>query len=162
MTKMTTFISNFMDRLPSIFNPPPRDLSMEESFQHLGDQCLPGLLGLKIEKVSKELSIAHIDYQVKTAALHGLMHGGTIFSAGDTITAMMLMLFGDENSVNVLTTGAEIRYLRPVPEGRITLHSVVKERKGERFKLVVDFLNEKGKRVAQGKYNYLMITQKES
>ena len=120
----SVFINQFMEHsLPDIFDRPPAGASLIEGLQHLVDQCLPGLLGLRFEKLAAEECVAELPYRKETTGIHGLMHGGTIFSAGDTITAMQTMLNGDENTKNVLTTDASIRYLRPVDSGKVRVVS---------------------------------------
>lgn len=151
------FFEKFLDHLPDMFERPAPGTDLVATLQYLADQCLPGLIGLKFEALTPEESVAHIDYRKETTGLHGLMHGGTIFSAGDTLTAMMSLLLGDENSRNVLTTDATIRYLRPVAEGRVRLVAKVHRREGNRVYFVCDYFNEDGKRVARSRYTYLIV-----
>ncbi len=144
------------DVVSDIFEKPEPDLPIQDQIQFLIDQCLPGTLGITIEKLDPEESTAHVPYKRNTSGLHGLMHGGTIFSAGDTLTALQLMLHGDETTTNILTVNASIRYLRPVPDGRVKIRTRITSREGSNVFMTADFLNEAGKRVAQGKYKYLL------
>ena len=150
------FAQNF--NFPDIFEQPPMDGDVLTALQFMTDQCLPGMLGFKLESLSREECVATVDYRKETTGLHGLMHGGTIFAAGDTLTAMMSILPGDENTKNVLTTDASIRYLRPVDAGTVTLKCKVARQDGQRVYFTCDYYNEAGKRVARSKYTYLLVS----
>lgn len=135
------------------------DLSwpIEQQFQFLTDQCLPGMLGMKLISLSKEEGVAEIASNEKNIGIHGLMHGGTIFSVGDTVTALMTTLYADENTKNILTVNASIRYLRPVEDETITSVSKVTNREGQKIYFITNFVNAKKKRVAQAKYLYTLV-----
>lgn len=133
------------------------ELPLIEQLQFMIDQCLPGTIGLRLVTMDELESTAVVEYRVTTAGLHGLMHGGTIFATGDTITALMLMLHADDGVTNVLTRSASIRYLRPVPPGGVvTAKSRITKRDGDNYDLVCAFYNEDDERVAQGRYKYTL------
>ena len=90
------------------------------------------------------------------------MHGGTIFAAGDTLTALMLLFHMSEHTRNVLTSGARIRYLRPVPRNTtVELEARLLDRTADRFKTVCDFFDSARKRVARANYDYILVDRAE-
>ena len=141
---------------------PPEGGDFVDTVQQLIDQCLPGTIGLKLLSMQPEICRASLDYDIKTAGLHGLMHGGTIFAAGDTLTALMLLFHMSEHTRNVLTSGARIRYLRPVPQGAtVELEARLLQRVEDRFKTVCDFFDSTRKRVARANYEYRLVARAE-
>ncbi|MCB1324496.1 MAG: PaaI family thioesterase [Leptospiraceae bacterium] len=146
----------------SLYTFPPRGGDFLDTLQQLIDQCLPGTIGLKLLSMKPEVCRASLDYHVKTAGLHGLMHGGTIFAAGDTLTALMLLFHMSEHTRNVLTSGARIRYLRPVPRNTtVELEARLLDRTADRFKTVCDFFDSARKRVARANYDYILVDRAE-
>ncbi len=141
----------------------PRDLfvfktegTVEEQAQNLIDQCHPGATKMKLLRLSPELSEATIPYDMSNRALHGLMHGGCLFSVGDTLTAIMSAYFVEHADERTLTMEASIRYLRPVARDTVTAKARLQGKKGKQLNFVCDFFNEQNKRVAQAKYRYVL------
>lgn len=153
------FFAHFLANTPGIFEPPRRDEGFQEQLQDLIDQSFPGAVGLKINTLSLEECDATFAFRRETAGVHGLMHGGAIFSAGSTLAGVMTMLHGDHSSRNVLTTDSSIRYLRPVADGKVRAVCKVKSREGGKILLQCDFFNEQKKRVARSLYTYILLSE---
>ena len=140
----------------AIFRLPDENRPILEQIQLLIDQCLPGHLGLRLIRLDADQSEARLSYRREIAGLHGYMHGGAIFTAGDTLTALMLLHQINPDTRNVLTTDAGIRYLRPLPDGDLIIKGRIIKRTGNKIKMVADFFNEAGKRIAQSRFTCLL------
>src|SRR5688572_30172829 len=80
-----------------------------EILQSVINQVLPGLLNIKIEFMDNTKIIGTIPYKNETANVVGYMHGGTIFSTGDTLAGAFLWAVSDEDTY-AITTKSEIKY----------------------------------------------------
>ncbi len=134
---------------------PPDNATLVQAMQHIIDQCYPGALPLTIDAINANAGEArgHLNYRNDTANVVGHMHGGAIFTAGDTLAGVYLWARTDGESVYV-TAGSSIRYLRPLDAGR--LDCVVREtgRDDTRVQLKAKFTNDAGKTIAVMKLDY--------
>ncbi|MBX7056415.1 MAG: PaaI family thioesterase, partial [Leptospirales bacterium] len=109
-----------------------------------------------LSSLAPEQATATIPYAQENRALHGLMHGGCLFTVGDTITAIMCMFHVEHRDERMLTISASIRYLRPVDRDTVRAEARLLRKRGRQLEFVCDFFNEAGKRSAQGKYRYVL------
>ena len=128
-----------------------------ENAQALIEQCHPGHTHMKLKNVDAEEAEAEMPLVQDTRALHGLMHGGVYYTVGDTITALMCAYHLEGPRERMLTGSGSIRYLRPVDSGVVQVKARLKRKQNKQLFFICDFLNEKGKRVAQAKYNYFLV-----
>lgn len=140
------------------FEAPDPSLGHLEQIQFLINQCFPGQLGLQLEKLEAEEAVGVFEYKKSIAGLHGLVHGGALFSVGDTITGLMMSFYLTEEFSQALTANASIRYLRPVPDGKVRCVCSLKRMDEKDIFLTADFYNEEKKRVAQAKFTYRLIS----
>lgn len=138
------------------------DGSLEEQAQHLIDQCHPGATGMQLLEMTSEHSRAEIKYTMSNRALHGYLHGGSYFTVGDTLTAIMCMFYIESESERMLTVQASIRYLRPVLKETVRAEARLTSREGKRLNFICDFFNEANKRAAQAKYTYVLVEPAQS
>ncbi|MCE9499315.1 MAG: PaaI family thioesterase [Leptospira sp.] len=134
------------------------DCTYAEQAQHLIDQSHAGATNMKILTLEAESSEADIPYAMSNRALHGFMHGGSFFTVGDTLTALMAVFQVEKEGETTLTMDANIRYLRPVRTETVRAKARLVSKEGKQVSYVCDFFNEDGKRAAQAKYRYV-ITQ---
>ncbi|TGK27925.1 PaaI family thioesterase [Leptospira gomenensis] len=131
-----------------------KNCSLVEQAQNLIDQCHPGATNMKLLEVNAEVSEAEIPYAQKNRALHGFMHGGCLFSVGDTMTSIMAFFHIENERERTFTMDASIRYLRPVRTDTVRVKARLVSKEGKLLKYVCDFFNEENKRTAQAKYRY--------
>lgn len=143
-----------------LFSIPDEKESREVIFQSLVDQCYPGLMNLKIQQIEKEKSFAEIPFRKENTGLHGLLHGGAFFTAGDTISALMAILFMDSHHKNLVTSGAKIKYIRPVKDVPIHIETLLISHEGEKLFFQSDFYNPDKKLVARAWYDYVLLREK--
>lgn len=143
--------------IPSDIFQHPESGTIEERAQMLIDQCHPAATKMQIQKITAETGLALIPWGMENRALHGLLHGGAYFTAGDTITAIMCMYHVKNPKERMVTVNASIRYLRPVEKDTVTMKAVLKKSKENRYDFTVDFYNEQNKRAAQAKYTYVVV-----
>ena len=129
-----------------------------ERAQDLLRQCHPGHTHMQLLELDGEKGQAEMPLVQDTMALHGLMHGGVYFTVGDTITALMCCFHLANDRQRMVTGSASIRYLRPVDSGKVSCEARLKRKEENRLFFICDFKNEEGKRVAQAKYSYFLIT----
>lgn len=156
--KSRKFFSHFLANVPEILTAPAEEADYLTQLQSLIDQCFPGRLGLQIKSLALDECSATFRFGLETAGVHGLMHGGAIFSAGSTLSGIMTMLHGDEKSRNVFTTDSSIRFLRPVQEGQVRVVCKIKSRDNTKLNLQCDFFNDLNKRVARSLYTYVILS----
>lgn len=132
------------------------DGTVEEQAQHLIDQCHPGATKMKILALGPDLSECEIPYDQSNRALHGLLHGGCMYSVGDTLTAIMSAYFIEDSAERTLTMEGSIRYLRAVDHETVRVKARLASQKDRILNFVCDFFNEAGKRVAQAKFRYAL------
>ncbi|MCC6275610.1 MAG: PaaI family thioesterase [Leptospiraceae bacterium] len=129
-----------------------------ERTQHLIEQCHPGATKMKLIILGSEQSVAEIPYDQSNRAPHGFLHGGCMYSVGDTLTAIMSEYFLENPSERTLTMEGSIRYLRPVSRETVRVKARLLSRNGKILNFVCDFFNEENKRVAQAKYRYALTS----
>lgn len=134
----------------------PENGSLVERAQSLIDQCHPAATRMRVLSLSAELSEAEAPFAQENRALHGFMHGGCMFTIGDTLTAIMCMFQVEHPDERMLTMNASIRYLRPVWRDTVRASARLVRSEGKRFDFVCDLFNEAGKRTAQAKYRYVL------
>ncbi len=120
------------------------------------DQALPGLISLKIEFLDEEKIIGTIPYRNETANVVGAMHGGTIYSAGDTLAGAFLWSKSDGNHFAV-TKRSEIRYLRPFKKGILCCTVREKTRSGRKVCLEAEFQDEEKRPVSQVEMEFSLV-----
>lgn len=129
-----------------------------ERAQALLNQCHPGHTHMKLLHLDGNESSAEIPLVQDTRALHGLLHGGVYYTVGDTITALMCTFHIEKPEQRMVTASGSIRYLRAVDSGNVTAKARLKRKEGDRLHFVCDFLNNEGKRAAQAKFLYALVT----
>lgn len=134
----------------------PESGSLVERAQSLIDQCHPAATRMRLLSLAAELSEAEAPFAQENRALHGLMHGGCLFTIGDTMTAIMCMFQVQHPEERMLTMNASIRYLRPVWRDTLRASARLVRSEGKRYDFICDFFNEDGKRAAQAKYRYVL------
>ncbi len=134
----------------------PESGSLIERAQSLIDQCHPAGTRMRLLTLSADASEALVPFAQENRALHGFMHGGCMFTVGDTLTAIMCMFQAERPDERMLTMDASIRYLRPVSRDTVRASARLTRSEGRRFDFVCDFFNEANKRAAQAKYRYVL------
>lgn len=129
-----------------------------ETAQHLIDQCHPAGTRMRLTVLEGDTAIAEIPYAQENRALHGFMHGGCLFTVGDTLTALLCMFHITSGDQRMLTRDGSIRYLRPISRDTVVAEARLTAREGNQLSFVCDFRNEAGKRAAQAKYRYVLAT----
>lgn len=135
---------------------PAPELPIVEKLQSVIDQVLPGLLGVKILEILPGQLTGEMLYRRNTANVVGYMHGGAIFTFGDTLAGALIWAETDGTSFAV-TSQSKIRYLRPVPSGRLTCTVKIRSRTPRRISLTCDFHNEAGDRTAKMDLEYVRL-----
>ena len=74
------FFAYFLENIPDFFEAPASRNNFQDQLQDLMNQCFPGALGLQLETLGLEECSATFQFRRETAGVHGLMHGGAIFS----------------------------------------------------------------------------------
>lgn len=134
----------------------PESGALVERAQSLIDQCHPAATRMRLTSLSADLAEAEAPFAMENRALHGFMHGGCMFTIGDTLTAIMCMFQVEHPDERMLTMNASIRYLRPVWRDTVRASARLVRSEGKRFDFVCDFFNEDRKRTAQAKYRYVL------
>ncbi len=128
--------------------------------QFIIDQVLPGLLKVKIEFLDKEKIVGSIPYQNESANVLGYLHGGAIYSLGDTLAGAFLWACSDGTHYAV-TRKSEIRFLRPIQTGVLHCTVKMKSKSGRKFFLVADYFDDNNKKVSEILMEYTQILRKE-
>lgn len=145
-----------------LFRIPDGNESREFISQYFVDQCYPGLMNLKIHQIQKEKSYAEIPFRRENTGLHGLLHGGAFFTAGDTMSALMTAFYMSKKHKNLVTSGAKIKYVRPVKDVTIQVETSLTEKEGEKLYFRSDFFNPSKKLVARAWYDYVLLKEKKT
>lgn len=127
--------------------------------QNVINQVLPGLLNIKIEYLDNTTITGTIPYKNDTANVVGFMHGGTIFSTGDTLAGAYLWAITDENTY-AITTKSEIKYLKPFNNGTLNCFVKEKNRVDKTITLEAVFKDTNGKIISIMTMDYLLISKK--
>src|SRR5687767_479687 len=131
LAKLDKFCPSWIDR-------PDWSLSIAEIMQHVISQVLPGLLDVKVEYIGADKITGSAPYKRETANVMGYMHGGTLFTLGDTLAGAFLWANSDETHYAV-TTGCEIKYLKPVIRGTVKCTVVEQSRNDRKVTLAATF-----------------------
>lgn len=124
--------------------------------QSIMDQALPGFLSLKIESLNEKEIVGTIPYRNETANVVGYMHGGTIYSAGDTLAGAFLWSKSDGSHFAV-TKKSEIRYLRPFKNGILRCTVGERSRSGKKACLEAYFQDEEGRAVSEVEMEFSLV-----
>lgn len=138
---------------------PNREMPLVDKLQSIIDQVLPGRLHIKIVSIQAGRIEGIVPYATDTANVVGVMHGGTIFTAGDTLAGALLWTTSDGTYFS-MTRGCEIRYLRPLSSGNLRCTVTEKNRSERGIRLLADFYNDENQRVAQMKMDYVILPLK--
>ena len=137
---------------------PPEGLSDLENMQFLLNQAMPGTIEMQILSLTHDEITGAAPFKPGTANLLGTMHGGTLFTLGDTLAACLLWnVFGVGK--RFATTQSNIRYIRPVTEGLCTCKARIVKEYGKRVDLQADFFDDAGKRVARQLVTYILLQE---
>ncbi len=130
--------------------------SIDEILQQTIGQVLPGLLHIKIEYLDGQKITGSVPYSRQTANVLGYMHGGTIFTLGDTLAGAFLWSISEANQYAV-TTRSEIKYLKPVKEG-ILKCTVTEKSRSERKVTLEAIFEMNGQTIGTMTVDYLLMT----
>lgn len=140
---------------PSWIKRPDESLSIEQIMQQVIRQVLPGLIDVKVDCLDSDKIIGYAPYKKRTANVIGYMHGGTIFTLGDTLAGAYIWANTDENIIAV-TIGSEIKYLKPVKSGTLKCTITEKIRLDRKITLEATFENG-GQQIGIMTVEYLLI-----
>ncbi len=142
---------------PSWMQKPAPELPILEKLQMVIDQVLPGRLGVRILTIRPGELTGEMPYRRDTTNVVGYMHGGAIFTFGDTLAGALIWAETDGKSFAV-TSQSRIRYLRPVREGGILRCTVrITEQTARRISLVCDFTSDAGEKTAKLQVEYVRL-----
>ena len=132
-------------------------LSITEILQHILNQVLPGLIHMTVEHLNDEKIIGSVPYRNDTSNVIGYMHGGTIFTTGDTLAGAFLWTRIEANQYAV-TTSSEIKYLKPFKQGILRCTVTEKSRQDRNVVLEAVFEDVNGQMVSVMSMNYLLMS----
>lgn len=132
-------------------------LSITEFLQQTISQVLPGLIGVKIEYLDDEKIIGSVPYCHETANVVGYMHGGTIFSCGDTLAGAYLWAKSEANQF-AITTKSEIKYFKPFKKGVLKCIVTEKSRKERTVILEAIFEDENKQIISSMNLEFLLMS----
>lgn len=136
--------------------PAPERSTLLEKMRSSMNQTHPGAIGLQLDAIQEDRAEGSVYLGMNSANGQGFVHGGVLFSLGDSISACLLFkLLGD--IPEAVTVSAGIRYLRPVDRGRVRCEARLLRHEGREYRFVTNFTNEDGKRVARAKFDYLIL-----
>ncbi len=110
--------------LPAWISKPPAHMSPKDKLQFIMDQVMPGVIGLKVQFAGKTEVRGSLDLDKRTLNVVNSMHGGAIFTLGDTLAGILLWINTDGGLFGT-TKSASIQYFRPLRQG--TLYCTVTE-----------------------------------
>lgn len=110
--------------LSSWIEPADPKMSQLEKLQHIMDQVMPGIIGLKITSLSQNKISGSLALDKASSNVVSSMHGGAIFTLGDTLAGALLWANTD-GEIFGTTKAASIQYFRPLRKG--TLHCTAVE-----------------------------------
>lgn len=150
-----------LDRFcPAWIKRPDELKSIPKMMEYVIGQVLPGKLETKVELIDDDKIIGTVPFSIETANVIGYMHGGTIFTLGDTLAGAYIWSITDENTIAV-TTGSSIEYLKPVKKGKVKCMVTLKSREDKKVTLEGIFQDDDEQIVCKMTLNYqLMIIEK--
>jgi uncharacterized protein (TIGR00369 family) len=149
LQKLLNFCPDWIER-------PDPSLDKIGMLQFILDQVLAGTLGIRIERLDTEKITGSVPYSHQTANVVGYMHGGTIFTTGDTLAGTFIWANTDANTF-AITTRSEIKYIKPLKEGMLQCTVTEKSREGRKIELEAIFTNEDGQAMAIMSVDYLLM-----
>lgn len=154
-----SLISKLNKFCPDWLTKPLESDSETEILKNVINQVLPGLLDITIEFMDNSSIIGSVPYKHETANVVGYMHGGTIFSTGDTLAGAYLWAITDEDTY-AITTKSDIKYIKPFNHG--TLRCIVKEksRLDKAVTLEAVFKDANDQTISIMNLDYLLISKK--
>ncbi len=132
---------------------PQKKLSAIDLMNYIILQVLPGTLSIKLIRFTEDEMWGKMPYRHETCNPAGIMHGGTIFSFGDTVAGCLLWA----NDLVSVSSSAEIKYLRPVQKGSLTCYAKKILHNVDNVRVVANVYDEEQKRIARMKINYAII-----
>ena len=141
---------------PDWIRKPDDSLELKEMLQYILDQVLAGKLKIKIDHLEADKIIGSVPYSHSTANVVGFMHGGTIFTTGDTLAGTYLWAITDADTYAV-TTKSEIKYLKAFKQGVLRCTVVEKSREGRKLILEAMFENAENETIAMMTVDYLLM-----
>ena len=144
---------------PSWINRPDPSWDKIKILQYIIDQVLPGILKIEIGYLDHEKIIGTIPYRKTTANVVGYLHGGSIYSLGDTLAGAFIWSKSDGTHFAV-TRKSEIRYLRPFKIGILRCTVKEKSRSGRKILLTANYQDEDGKKITEVDMEYIQIASK--
>ena len=131
--------------------------SVTEILQQTLSQVLPGLIGMKVEYLDDEKIIGTVPYSHQTANVVGYMHGGTIFTTGDSLAGTFLWTKSEANQY-AITIRSEIKYLKPFKQGVLKCTVTEKSRKDRVVVLEAIFEDENNQIISTMILDFLLMT----
>ncbi|MBE7410570.1 MAG: PaaI family thioesterase [Leptospiraceae bacterium] len=158
--KPTSDLISLIDKnCPGWIERPNPDWDVIKILQSIIDQVLPGILKIQIESLDEEKIVGTIPFHISSANVVGYMHGGSIYSLGDTLAGAFLWTKSDGSYITV-TKSSTIRFIRPFQSG--VLECTVKEisKTGNEILLRAVYLDERKKKVCELDMVYAQINEK--
>ena len=142
---------------PEWISRPDKTMSIPQMMEYVIKQVLPGLLKVKVQFIDEDKIIGLAPYQNKTANVLGYMHGGAIFSLGDTLAGALIWAITDEDTIAV-TVSSKIEYLKPVKDGGIKCTVILKSKTGKQAVLYGVFHDDNNQIVSKMAMNYHLMS----
>jgi len=141
---------------PDWLEKPDASLGNIEMLQFVLNQVLAGALEIKIEQLTKEQIVGTVPYKHQTANVVGFMHGGTIFTTGDTLAGALLWANTDAGTF-AITTRSEIKYIKPHKHGLLKCTVTQKSRDDRKVVLEAVFTDEAHQTISIMLVDYLLM-----
>jgi uncharacterized protein (TIGR00369 family) len=150
LTKLEKFCPDWIQK-------PDASLDTIGALQYILDQVFAGMLNIKIQHLDKDKITGMVPYEHSTANVVGYMHGGAIFTTGDTLAGAFLWANSDEN-VYAVTTRSEIKYIRPFTKGILRCSVTEKLREGRKVVLEAKFEDTEKHIISVMEIDYLLMS----
>ncbi|MCC6275062.1 MAG: PaaI family thioesterase [Leptospiraceae bacterium] len=157
--KNSALIELIDQNCPDWIQRPDPDWDKIRILQSIIDQVLPGLLNIRIQALDDKKIIGVIPFARSTANVVGYMHGGTIYSLGDTLAGAFLWSKSDGSHI-AITRKSVIRYLRPLQSGNLKCTVTETSRNGRKIFLRADYISESGQKISEVEMEYIQVTSK--
>ena len=142
---------------PDWIQKPDTSLDTIGALQHILNQVFAGMLHIRIQQLDKDKITGTVPYEHATANVVGYMHGGTIFTTGDTLAGAFLWANSDENTY-AITTRSEIKYLKPFKQGILKCTVTEKSRDGRKVILEAIFEDTESHIISVMIIDYLLMS----